>query len=75
MLQHTHFPNIFQYLVVFAMSILVTTVLMEMGLGVVMGTVFGTKENVNQNQSIKSSQSKMILILKVWTFLDFSCSY
>ena len=47
------------------MNILVATVLMEMGHGVVMGTVFGTKENVNQNQSIKSDQSKMILILKV----------
>ena len=38
---------------------------MEMGHGVAMGTVFGTKENVNQNQSIKLDQSKMILILKV----------
>ena len=47
------------------MNILVTTVLMEMGHGVAMGTVFGTKENVNQNQSIKLNQSKMILILKV----------
>ena len=42
---------------------------MEMGHGVAMGTVFGTKENVNQNQSIKLNQSKMILILKVIMYM------
>ena len=42
---------------------------MEMGHGVAMGTVFGTKENVNQNQSIKLDQSKMILILKVLNYV------
>ena len=41
-----------------------------MGHGVAMGTVFGTKENVNQNQLIKSDQSKMILILKVITYVN-----
>ena len=60
---------IFQYLVVFAMNILVATVLMEMGHGVVMGTVFGTRENVKQNQSIKLDQSKMILVLKVIMYM------
>ena len=60
---------IFQYLVVFAMNILVTTVLMEMGHGVAMGTVFGTRENVKQNQSIKLDQSKMILVLKVIMYM------